>query len=60
MLVRRGDQVKVTVFVGTVQIAANGTAMRDGRIGQSIPVRVRQGRLIQAAVAGPRRLEVRR
>jgi len=60
VLVRRGDQVKVIVSVGTVQIAATGTAMRDGRIGQSVPVRVRQGRLIQASVSGPRRLEVQR
>ena len=60
ILVRRGDQVKVIVSVGSVQIAAAGTAMRDGRIGQSVPVRVRQGRIVQAAVAGPRRLEVQR
>ena len=60
MLVRHGDQVKVIVRVGSVQIAAAGTAMRDGRRGQHIPVRVRQGRVVQASVTGSRLVEVKR
>ena len=60
MLVRRGDQVKVLVRSGAVEIAASGTAMRDGRRGQHIPVRVRQGRVVQAAITGPRQLEIQR
>lgn len=56
-LIRRGDSVRVIVRSGAVQIEATGTAQRDAREGESLPVlmenskKTMQARCVEAGVA---------
>ena len=60
-MVRRGDSVSVTVQVGNVFVRAEGEALRSGRRGQRIPVRVGASRRVMTAtIEGPRKVRMER
>ena len=61
VLVRRGDMVQVLVKVGSVTVRTQGEAMRDGRVGDRVAIRLEQNRrIVNATVQGPSRVSILR
>ena len=61
ILVVKGQGVHVSVLVGSVQVRTNGEALRSGRRGERVPVRLRtSGRILQAEVIGRNKVSVNR
>ncbi len=59
-LVKRGDRVTVTFQAGGLRITTQGEAMRDGALGERIPVNtVASAKVINAEVGGPGEVWVR-
>lgn len=57
--VMRGDPVTVSIYRGLVSVQARAEALRDGRSGQSIPVRIAGATAaVMAQVTGPGRVQV--
>jgi flagella basal body P-ring formation protein FlgA len=60
-VVRAGDMVELLVQRGSVAVSVGALARQSGSVGQTIPVRNElTGRLVNARVAGPGRVEWRR
>jgi flagella basal body P-ring formation protein FlgA len=58
LLVRRGDRIQVSVRAGGINVSAVGEALRDGRLGERIPVRnIQSKRVVEAVVTGAGRGE---
>ena len=61
ILVTKKQGVNVSVQVGNVQVRTNGKALRSGRRGEQVPVRLRaSGRILQAEVTGHNKVSVNR
>lgn len=58
MAVLRGQRVEVVAVVGTVMVRTRGEALRNGRAGESVPVRGPGGTILETVARGPGRVEV--
>ena len=54
LAIKRGDEVSVEAFAGSIRVVTTGTAVSDGRIGQQIRIKNNQSaRILSAKVIGP-------
>ena len=58
MAIKRGDEVTVEAYAGSIRVVTNATAVSDGRIGQQIRVKNTQSaRIVNAKVIGPGKVQ---
>lgn len=58
MLVRTRETVKIVLRDGSVQIESEGTALADARLGETVRVKRRSGRVFKAVAVAPGVVEV--
>lgn len=58
LAIKRGDDVTVEAFAGSIRVVTNATAISDGRLGQQIRVKNTQSeRIVNAKVIGPGKVQ---
>ena len=59
-LIRRRDSVRVTVRSGPVMVQARGEALREGRLGERVTVRLENRKTVRGRVTGRGEVEIER
>ncbi len=60
LLIRRGELVKVLLRTGSIEIEAVAKAMKNGRLGETVPLKnMSSGRIFSGIVVGPKKVVVR-
>ncbi|RYZ96866.1 MAG: flagellar basal body P-ring formation protein FlgA [Moraxellaceae bacterium] len=58
LAIKRGDDVTVEAFAGSIRVVTNATAISDGRLGQQIRVKNTQSeRIVNGKVIGPGKVQ---